>query len=184
MAYLAKPPPQGAVLIPCRGDRPLLMVRSASFREEQVPTLCGHSAWTNEVIATANGHVVHRLIHPERIARNSILSRIAPKLFAQPTPKAVWCTRCDLGEKLEGATVCGWCRNIIFPEDAVALARDDSHIIDFNAHRTLCAWDNRIVVCNRKDCASRVQAQLTQQGSHHVEIGIWYHRHAVVVLPR
>ncbi len=183
MAYLAKPLPPGALFIPCRGNRPVFMVRPASFHEERVPTLCGHPAWAREVITTVDGYIVHRMTHPSRIVRNSIFARIVPKLFARPTPKTAWCTRCDLEEKLEGATVCGWCRNIIFPEDAAALAYDDSHIVDFSAHRTYCAWDPRIVVCGHKDCADQVQVQVAKNPNF-VDLGTWHHRHALVVLPR
>lgn len=184
MAYIAKPLPRGALFIPCRGNRPLFMIRPASLREKQVPTFCGHPAWANETVTTVDGYIIHRMAHPTRILKNGFFARIAPKLFAREAPDATLCTRCDLEEKLGGATICGWCQNIIFPEDDAALAYDDSHIVDFSAHRTYCAWDPRIIVCGRKDCASRVQAQLAEQGSDHIDLGTWHHRHALVVLPR
>lgn len=186
MAFHLRPLPLGSVIVPCKQFQPFSLFVCADAQGKPVPTICNHTAWTRECIVTHEGYIVHTIAYPERTQQESVLARLLPGLFSHPEATPVWCTRCDLEERLTAAAVCAWCHRIIFVGDAATLTHDDRPVIDLRAPHIVSAWEKQVLVCHRASCAERF---FDQHASLPVSAppqrsGVWHERCALLLTPR
>lgn len=158
-------PPEGILVVGCRPNYRRLTVRG-TWMSKEVATLCGHRAWTNEVISLGNATIEERKRQEQPHHEKRIVCS---------------CTLCEFGEKTDHATLCSWCKKMILPSNRVMIIDEAISFIELTAPPTLTLWEQHLVVCTRPPCIA--QARKAHAQGKTIRRGTWNYGFTIIVDP-